>query len=281
MKQKEYNELENKILKDNDSESRLKLNNELKKVSIISLSIFGFIFLFSLFFISKITKLSIIPPMWFYIIFFITVIFNVITLLLTTLFKDSLNSTSFLLYYRVYDLLGFVLKIAVIIMAVVMFIVTPTTVVGNSMNYTLDSGDKVLVWHIGYVPKKNDVVVIDITETKYGQDDSLFIKRVVATAGDEVSYKDNIFYVNGNPIEEDMTLAEYINCINLYNDEENTNTTFKVPKGYSIVLGDHRTSSIDSRRIGLVSNKDLLGKAIFVFFSKNNFGPLKKNLSYE
>ena len=281
MKQKEYNELENKILKDNDSESRLKLNNELKKVSIISLSIFGFIFLFSLFFISKITKLSIIPPMWFYIIFFITVIFNVITLLLTTLFKDSLNSTSFLLYYRVYDLLGFVLKIAVIIMAVVMFIVTPTTVVGNSMNYTLDSGDKVLVWHIGYVPKKNDVVVIDITETKYGQDDSLFIKRVVATAEDEVSYKDNIFYVNGNPIEEDMTLAEYINCINLYNDEENTNTTFKVPKGYSIVLGDHRTSSIDSRRIGLVSNKDLLGKAIFVFFSKNNFGPLKKKLSYE
>lgn len=279
MKSKEYNEIENKILADDDLESRNKLNKEMKKSSIVGLSVIGFIILLSFPLISKVSLLSIISPIWFYSAAILLLIYYIVTLLFSTVFLNVLKRTSILLYYRVYDMVEYIIKALVIVSFLLMFIVTPTTVVGGSMNNTLSSGDKVLVWHMGYSVSRGDIVVINIDNT-YGQPKSLYIKRVVAKSGDIVSYDSGSFYVNDTLVENTyMNEAQYINCINIYNDETNTDTTFKVPKGYSIVLGDHRNSSIDSRTMGLIDNDDILGKAIFCF-SPSNFGTIKKEISY-
>ena len=280
MKQKEYDEIEKKILIDDDKEAYGKLNEALFKSALITSIIMGIILFISFFLVSKVSKLSIIPTGWFYLIAITSFLYAIATILLSKVFTNLLKKQALLLYYRVYDFLEFILKMFSIVAFVVMFMVTPTTVVGSSMDNTLASGDKVLIYHIGYSVSRGDIVVVDVDKT-YGQSDTLYIKRAVAVAGDIVSYSDNTFYVNNVAVEDkEMSYYEYLKCINLYNDDANQENEFVVPKGYSIVLGDHRTSSIDSRIFGLVSNDDILGKAVLRFLPFKDFGGFTKDLSY-
>lgn len=285
MKDKEYKEIENQILLNDDMEAKTKLYKSMKKTSIIGLSILSVCLFISFFLISKVSLLSMVSPVFFYLLIIVGILYRIATLLFSTVFKNVLHKSSLLIYYKIYDLLAFIISIASIFLFVVMFVMTPTTVVGNSMNDTLASGDRVLVWHMGYSPKRDDVVVLHVSE-KYGEEDSLYIKRVVAEEGDTVSYDEetNEFKVNGNVCESSMqamSYYKYIKMINTYASTENTSLTFKIPKGYSIVLGDHRTNSTDSRIIGLINNDDILGKAFYTFLPFSNIGSIDEKLSYK
>jgi autonomous glycyl radical cofactor GrcA len=55
--------------------------------------------------------------------------------------------------------------------------------------------DKILVWHIGYEPTRNDVVIID--GEGYYSNIPFVIKRIVATSGDSIAYGDGALIVNG------------------------------------------------------------------------------------
>lgn len=260
----------------------------LKKMMISSIiSIFLSIIMIILFSIClhSLSKLSIINPWIFFLILIAFLIYNVITLLISirNKFKEDMVKS----YFKFYDIINFITKSILILSTILMFFITPTTVSGNSMNDTLSSGDKLLVWHMGYSAKKDDIVIINVTKKKYGaqisKDDSLYIKRVVATQGDIVTYDQstNEFKVNGVIVEkslEAMSYYYYIKCINLYGKYENIDYTFEVPKGYSIVMGDHRTNSMDSRELGLIDNNDILGKACIRLLP---FTKLSKKISYE
>ena len=47
-----------------------------------------------------------------------------------------------------------------------------------------------------------------------------------------------------------------------------------IPTGYSFVMGDNRNHSADSRSkaIGLIDNKDIIGKVKFIFYPLNRIG---------
>ena len=49
----------------------------------------------------------------------------------------------------------------------------------------------------------------------------------------------------------------------------------KIPKDMYLVLGDNRENSLDSREIGLVKRKDILGKIKLRIWPINKFGPVK------
>ena len=88
------------------------------------------------------------------------------------------------------------------------------------------------------------------------------IKRVVGISGDEVTIKESgEVYVNGNRFT----------VLNINEGRFFKEQTYIVPRSEIFVLGDNRVNSQDSRYIGTIPYKNIIGKAIYVVFPLNNF----------
>lgn len=164
----------------------------------------------------------------------------------------------------------------VCIVLVFTFLGRVTRVVGHSMDPTLQDGQMMLVWSLGYEPAQGDIVVANKTtpeavETLHGD---AIVKRVIATGGQsvDIDYANNQVYVDGEALEEDYILEE----MNLPPWSEMQQTHFEVPEGAVFLMGDNRNGSTDSRHcdLGSVDEDYLLGKAVFSFFPLSCFGPV-------
>lgn len=153
--------------------------------------------------------------------------------------------------------------------AIVLIVFTPffrvMTVSGRSMMNTLLDHDKIFVWRWDYTPTKGDVVTIT-----HGQNfDDPIVKRVIATGGDTLSidFDDGSVTVNGEVLDETYIREPMWR-------EEDGEIPAVVPMGYCFVMGDNRNESTDSRSkiIGLIPNKDVIGKVSFIVFPFNRIG---------
>lgn len=164
----------------------------------------------------------------------------------------------------------------VCIVLVFTFLGRITRVVGSSMDPTLENGELLFVWSLGYEPQQGDIVIANKTtaesvELLHGD---AIVKRVIATGGQtvEIDYDGNVVYVDGQPLEEDYTLEE----MHWLGDPGMQETYFEVPEGSVFLMGDNRNGSTDSRHemLGCVDADYLLGKAVFVLFPFNKLGLL-------
>ncbi len=166
---------------------------------------------------------------------------------------------------------------AVIIVVFILFF-RMVVVSGSSMYDTLVNGDFVLLVSNTFYhdPQPGDIVVVS---KESFQDGDPIVKRVIATAGQEVDidFDEGIVYVDGVALDEPYT-----------HTPTNTNGGMTFPltvdDGCVFVMGDNRNKSRDSRypEVGQIDTREVLGKAIFLIFPGDPDGingPEKRDLS--
>lgn len=143
---------------------------------------------------------------------------------------------------------------------------------GPSMYNTLVDGDYLLLLSstIYGSPKQGDIVVASKDEFMDGEP---IIKRVIATEGQtvDIDFNSGIVYVDGIAMDEPYIYSP----TTLY---EGVDFPLTVDEGCVFVMGDNRGQSKDSRdpEIGLINCREILGKAIFLFFPGNNGGVIQR-----
>ena len=145
-------------------------------------------------------------------------------------------------------------------------------------------------------PARGDVVVF-----RFPQDESVdYIKRVIGLPGDVVRYERRRLFVNDRPVET-RSLDPFFDSgrISLQYQERHGDKTYRVihdddrlvmgvfiehsanrgcetwgeglrcivPPGHYFVMGDNRDNSSDSRVWGFVPERNLVGRAFFVWFN--------------
>ncbi len=159
---------------------------------------------------------------------------------------------------------------------------------GPSMENTLFTGQRLLVYKLGYEfsePKKGDIIVFEFKEGTKSvipfldkvpiikdiapkKDEVDFIKRAIALPGDVVDIKDGAVYVNGVKLDEPYTVGET-------SPHPQMNYPVTVPPNKIFAVGDHRNMSRDSREIGFIDIEKIKGKAVFRLYPLKNIGTLK------
>jgi len=152
------------------------------------------------------------------------------------------------------------LTVAAVAILIAVLLLPVLQIYGTSMGPTLDEGDIVVSI------KGSDFKTGDIVAFYYNN--KILVKRAIATAGDWVDVdKDGNVYVNSQLIDEPYLVEKAFG-------ETNIDLPYQVPESRIFVMGDHRSTSVDSRNsaVGPVSEEQIVGKIYFRVWPLQSFG---------
>jgi signal peptidase I len=172
------------------------------------------------------------------------------------------------------------------------FLVQAFFIPSASMEPTLEVGDRVFVnkfaYDLGDI-ERGDVIVFENPEPGSGPDRSVvggflhwlgegigfaqpededFIKRVIGLPGETIEIRQDVVYIDGEPLDEPYLTGEA-------GRSNGDGIRFEIPAGHLFVMGDNRGNSADSRYgLGFVPVARVIGEAFIVIWPPSRLGGL-------
>ncbi len=148
------------------------------------------------------------------------------------------------------------------------FLFSIVQVDGSSMEPTLEHGQRLIVSKLLYEPQNGDIVIIKSSRLK-----KFIVKRVIAVEGQTVDLdpRTGDVTVDGEVLEEPYIKEKLRSAGSVLS------FPLTVAEDTVFVMGDNRNNSLDSRAIGLIPRREVVGKAVFRIWPLSAFGGLSES----
>ncbi|MFC1743817.1 signal peptidase I [Candidatus Riflebacteria bacterium] len=128
---------------------------------------------------------------------------------------------------------------------------------GTSMEPTLRSKFWVLVNPLKPLmkfPERNEIIVF-----KLNKSNDILIKRLIGLPGERIEFYEGKLYIDGVPSRENFS------HLSTFEDFD----SYTIPTGHVLVIGDNRSSSMDSRSFGAIPIRNIFGTGSMILWPFN------------